>query len=341
MPVIRLRQHRLVLLVSQLCGGLLLAYASASVSEENTLPDHSPNIAAETVDVSHDYVAEEFVNFVTNIDHFFGGERDFQENNQSVLQFDMSELMQQGGARQGQFNGRTKISLPSTEKRLHLLVEADPEKGASSTDALNKPKTVDQVNAPQNVGVAARYEKAEESAWHYSTDIGIRTPLPLQPFARARVSYSIPIATSRIKLTQSAYVFSIAGAGESTQLDIENQFNPDALFRATSTATWGDIAQNFDLSQSFSVYHTIDSKHATLYQASVIGSSNPKQISDYVFSAAYRQQLNRRWLYFEINPQLHFPKSSGYNFTPLLFLRLEVLFDSVKEPSHEAATTSQ
>ena len=316
---------------------LACAYASFALADDSLLPEIVPDIAVETADVTHEYVSEEFVNFVTHVDHFFGGERDFQESNQSVLQFDVSELILQGGTRQGQFNGRTKISLPSTEKRLHLLVEADPEKNASSTDAVNKPKTVDQINAPQNVGVAARFEKAEESAWHYSSDIGIRTPLPLQPFARARVSYSLPIETSRIKLTQSAYVFSISGAGESTQLDLENQLNADAMFRATSTATWGDIAQNFDLTQSFSVYHTLDTKRATLYQASVIGSSHPKQVSDYVFSAAYRQQLNRRWLYFEINPQIHFPKSAGYNFTPMLLLRLEVLFDSVKEPSHSPA----
>ena len=312
-------------------------YSPLLLAEEYSFPDVVPDFAVETADVSRNYVSEEFVSFVTGIDHFFGGERDFQERNESVLQLDLSETLQMGGDHQAQFAGRTKISLPSTEKRLHLLVEGDPQKNTTGTDTTNKPKTLDQINAPQTVGVAARYEKAEASAWHYSTDLGIKTPLPLQPFARTRVSYSLPLENWRTKVSQSAYWFSLTGAGESTQLDIENQLSSNALFRATSTATWSDVPQNFDLSQEFSVYRTLDTKRAVLYQASVIGSSNPRQVSDYVFSAVYRQQLNRRWLYFEFNPQLHFPKSFDYRASPLLVLRLEMLFDSVRETPPDTA----
>jgi len=308
---------------------VLVFPALTSAAEDSVTPTLAES-GIQTVDTTRDYVSQQFVGFVTGVDRFFGTERNFQETNQSVLQLDLSELMQTGGRRQQQLALRTKLRLPATEQRLHLLLESDPEKNTGGANNTKLPQTLSQLVTPASYGVAVRYEKEQENVWHFSSDFGLKLPLPVQPFARTRVSYATSLDDWRMKTTQSLFWFSRTGAGETTQLDIEHLLSESVLFRTTSTATWMHQLQRFDLRQDFSVYHTLDEKRALLYQISAIGVDRPQSlVNDYVLSLSYRQQLHRRWLFFEINPQLHYPHDRNYHLTPLLILRLEMLFDAI------------
>jgi hypothetical protein len=124
------------------------------------------------------------------------------------------------------------------------------------------------------------------------------------------------------------YWFNTLGAGETTQVDLERIISPPLLFRASSIATWLNDNQNFDLRQDFSVYHTFNDRTALLYQASVIGVTNPAYaMTDFVVLLLYRYRLHKEWLFFELSPQLHYPKDREYKPSPALAMRLEVLFN--------------
>jgi hypothetical protein len=132
----------------------------------------------------------------------------------------------------------------------------------------------------------------------------------------------------RMKVAQSVFWFHSIGAGETTQLDMEHFLSNMALFRASSNATWLHDKQNFDLRQDASVYHNLGERDALLYQASVIGVSRPQlQVTEYVMLILYRYRLHRNWMFFELSPQLHFPKVDNFKSNPQLSMRLEVLFN--------------
>ncbi len=313
-----------------LCLTGALLFSSLARADEKSIEQTVAKSSIEAVDSTRDYVSEKFVGFVSGVDRFFGNERNFQEANQSVLQLDLNELMQQGGNRQARLALKAKLRLPATEERLHLLLESDPEKNVSDAEEVKQIQPVSQLAAPDNYGVAVRYEKPSESAWHYSSDVGIQVQNPIQPYARARLSKAVPLASWRMKVAETAFWFERTGSGETTLIDFEHTLGEPALFRASSSATWMHRLQSFDLRQDFSVFHTLDEQRALHYEASAIGTSRPHmQVSDYVLSLRYRQQLNRRWLFFEVNPQLHFPRDSNFKSTPLLLLRLEMLFDKI------------
>jgi hypothetical protein len=42
---------------------------------------------------------------------------------------------------------------------------------------------------------------------------------------------------------------------------------------------------------------------------------------------SYRYRLHRDWLFFELDPQLHFPADRQFHTNPALVMRLEMLFD--------------
>lgn len=293
-----------------------------------TIPQTPISDRFDSMEASRDYLSGKITSFASYIDHFFGGDRHYQESNDSVLQMDLTRVAGYGSDHKFDFAARFNLRLPITEGRLHLLLETDPEKNITAEPTPGSTVLRDKVVVPKSVALAARYATAEENVWHFSTDLGIKFPIPPKPFVRSRGSYSAPLGDWRLKAAESVYWFNTLGVGETTQLDLERIISPPLLFRASSNATWLNDKQNFDLRQDLSVYHTLTDRTALLYQASAIGVSNPQfQVTDYVFLVFYRYRMHQQWLFFELSPQLHFPKDRQYQYSPALSMRLEMLFD--------------
>lgn len=281
-------------------------------------------------DVSRDYLSEKFVGFASYIDHFFGDDRNFQESNQSLLQLDLTRVAGRGSDRKFVLSGKAKVHLPNVEKRLHLVLETNPDKNVTGEQPQAQTSPIGQVAAPESYAAAARIENDQEKLWHFSADAGIQFQgVDTSPFARARGRFAIPLEMWRLKAAETLFWFNNTGTGAATQLDLERLISEPVLFRASTNATWLMSSQNFDLRQDLSVYHTLDERSALLYQASAIGISKPQwQVTEYVALLTYRYRLHRDWVFIELSPQLHYPEADSYRVNPLLVMRLEVLFDT-------------
>lgn len=315
-----------------LLPGTYLFYPLQLLGAEQAPEQAQPAEFIYPLDAPRDYLSEKFVGFASSIDRFFGDERNYQESNKSVFQLDLTRVVEHGGDRKFALSGKAKLHLPVAEKKLHLLLESDPEKNLSGEPPPGQAVLNEKVVTPGSYGAAVRYEKAEESRWHFSADAGLKFQgVNTNPFVRTRGSYSVAVEQWRLKVAESLFWFNSIGAGESTQLDVEHFLSDPVLFRATSNVTWLDDKQSFDLRQDLSIYHTVSGRTALLYQASAIGASEPQaQVTEYVVLVLYRYRLHRDWIFFELSPQLHFPRENNYNSVPLLNLRLEMLFDGSK-----------
>lgn len=269
------------------------------------------------------------------MDRFFGNDRNYQETNKSVVQLDLTRATGYDGDHKLDLSVRANLNLPNTEKKLHLLIESNPDQNISGEPTTNQNTAINhQVSGPQSYGLALRYEaaKKELKTYNISTDAGLKFHgIRINPFMRARSSYSIPFATWRMKAAQSVYWFNTIGMGETTQVDLEHVLSEPMLFRATSNATWLKNQQNFDLRQDLSIFHTLNKRTALIYQASVIGVSNPQvEVTEYIAQVLYRYRLHREWVFFELNPQLVFPKANNFSPGFALTMRLEMLFDATR-----------
>jgi hypothetical protein len=293
------------------------------------LPLPPPPDELNALDMPHEYLAGKFVNFVSNVDRFFGDDRNYQESNDSVLQIDLVRVIGYGGERKFVPSARAKVRLPIAEQKLHLLLETDPDKYVAADPKQTLITPLKKPSTPQSYAAALRIEKTEAERWHYSADGGVKFQgLSSTPFVRARASLAEPKGEWTMKAAESLFWFNTIGAGETTQLDMERPISEPLLFRATSSATWLRDTLNFDLRQDMSVFHTLDERTAVLYQASVIGVSRPHvQLTDYVVLLLYRYRLHRDWMFLELSPQVHFPKDREFRPSSLFSLRLEMLFD--------------
>jgi hypothetical protein len=300
-------------------------------------PFAPPSVTEEVMnmmDAPRDYLSGKLVGFVSSVDRFFGDDRNYQETNDSVFQLDTSRVMGYGGERRFVVSARANVHLPIAEQKLHLLIETNPDKNTiidpKQTQA--QAQTNNEPATPQSIGAALRFIKQEAERWHLSADAGIKFQgLSTTPFVRSRASFAVLLDQWRMKPSETAFWFNTIGAGETTQLDFERTVSESVLFRASSVATWLNNTQNFDLRQDFIVFHTLDERAALLYQASVIGVSQPvTHVTDYVLLMQYRYRLHKKWMYFDVSPQLHFPVDRGYRLSPQLNLRLEMMFDEMK-----------
>jgi hypothetical protein len=308
--------------------------AQYTPSDPNNQPVDPPSLLVDPfsyVDEERDYLSSKFVTLTRSLDSFFADDRNYQESNNSLVQLDLVRVAGYGGDRKFVLSGRAKLDLPSTQKRFHLLLETNPDKNVTGEAVQNQTTPVNKVVAPESYSAAVRYEKSkvQEKPWFVSSDLGVKFQgIHANPFARARGSYAVPINEWRLKAAETVFWFNTIGAGETTQLDVERIISEPMLFRATSNATWLNDKQNFDLRQDFSVYQNLNERSALLYQASVVGVSNPQwQLNEYVALMQYRYRLHKQWVFLEVSPQVHFPKADNFKVNPAFYLRLEMLLD--------------
>lgn len=298
-----------------------------------TAQTNQPGTLLNSVDASRDYLSAKIIGYATDIDRFFGNERNYQETNNSVMQLDLDRVTGYSGDRKFLLSARANLNLPATEKRLHLLLESNPDQNIEGAPAQNQFTPLNnQVNTPQSYGLALRYEQVKEElqASHLNADAGLKFQgIKINPFVRTSGSYSIPLDQWRLKAWETVYWFNTIGAGETTQVDLEHILSPSILFRATSSATWLKDTPYFNLRQDLSLYDTVDERTALLYQLSSLGVSSPQWESTvHVASIFYRYRLHQKWMYFELSPQLYFPRTNNFQSAFTLSMRLEVLLDN-------------
>lgn len=321
-----------ILLLAAIC--FCCGYAQADESLElPTVPEAEPTLL-ESMDAPRDYLSEKIVAFTREVDQFFGDERYFQENNKSVIQLNLNETLMQGGTHPFRIEGQAKLDLPAAQKRFErfqFVLEYNPEKKTAGEVKKDQPAPPQEAATPEKYAASLRYEKSEESRWHLSSDAGIKFQLPLDPFVRTRGSYAIQLEEWRMKLAESVFWFGTIGLGETTQLDMERVLSTPVLFRATSTATCMETTQICDLRQDLSFYHTLNERSVVVYQASVIGANKPVlQETAYALLMRYRYRMHKEWMFFELSPQLYFPRTDDFRLNAMMLMRLELLFGGTK-----------
>ena len=301
------------------------------------------------IDLQRAYLSDKLVGFASEIDRFFGTERNFQETNKSVFQFDVIHTMQESVTPNIGLGYKAKFDLPNAQKHLRLMLETNPDQpqnlpGATMGQQLQlqqqQSSIFNEVSTPNSYGAAIRFENKEDSPLRLNADAGLKLDnIDVHPFARSSASYVWPLGLVQVKLTQSLYQFNTTGLGESTLLEADHHFSDKVLFRASSGATFLYVNQYFDLHQDFSIFQTLDQQESVLYQVSANGFGRPVTqfsldgssrpitgVSEYVALVLYRMRLHQDWIFVELSPQLHYPQINNFQLNAQFITRLEFMF---------------
>ncbi len=130
----------------------------------------------------------------------------------------------------------------------------------------------------------------------------------LRPRIRFRYRVEYPVDERlRLRLTQEVQrEESIASA--KTLFDAEYSFLEWLIFRSSTEIEISEEFDGYDWVQAFAIFQRVNTKASLSYETSISGISQPRFMdTDYRVAVRYKQNFHRRWLFYEIVPEITWP----------------------------------
>ena len=280
------------------------------------------------LDSAHAYLSGHLVDFVDNVDMFFGDRRIDEEARGSFVRFGYGLVANNDGTFDEVSRIKIKVDLPRIEKKLNILFASDAEDDYLAGEQQDNP--VFQGNR-SDYSTSLRYVMQESSKWNIHADAGVVLRDPPQEFVRGRLRRAETVKGWNFRFTQLLFWHDEKGLGESTQFDIETRTGWNDLLRFSANAIWTNKTNQFDYAHGLSLYHELDPRHALVFNAGILGASEPENhTTGYYFGARLRKRAaHRHWLFFELQPKLSFNEENFFKPEPTLTLYLEAIIGSI------------
>jgi hypothetical protein len=208
---------------------------------------------------------------------------------------------------------------------VRLIVEGRSEtaQAARTPDegALLEPRVTDG----NRVDIGLRYTFVERSRTNLSLSGGLRLDAPTDPFVRARYRYLQPLGErSLARVTQNLFWQDDEGFGESTRIDLESRLAPDSLLRWSTSGLFSESSDGWEWRTEGDFFRRLSRRTALNFGVSAEGVTRPSAVVDsYRTHLRFRRNFLRDWLFYEIEPELRWPREEDYDLTPGIILRLE------------------
>lgn len=263
-----------------------------------------------------------------SLDGFFASRDAHWDSNESYMILSGHTVFRKRGDIDFDPRIRVRLDLPYTKEKFRLIIESDPEEELSVQERARERSLTAFERRQTSASGAVRYIFDELDKWKLSTDLGVRFRFPPNPFWRFQASRQWQLTEYwSTRFHQRVYWYLDDGLGETSELYFERPLSPNVLFRAKSEAEWNKNEDKFDFAQIFSILQRIDMRRAAEWQIGVLGESQPTaRTTDYFANVTYRRLLYKDWLFYELTPELLFPRSDSFKPNPSISIGIEVIF---------------
>jgi hypothetical protein len=264
------------------------------------------------VDRYHTYIEQNLYGTVLWFDHFF--EDDLRKDvgpSQSSLRWSNDFRWDQ----QQHFVFRTwvraSIRLPHLSGKWRLVISGE-NKGDPTA---YKPQD------PGNPGLAVTasdrrgsteliYDLLQTRNTVVDVGAGLRIKIPPDVYLRARLIHARELAYGIVgRLTVTPYWDAADGFGESNQLDFDRLLAPRTLLRWGNSLTIAEGSNGWNWGTEVSVLQKLSEKSAITFAGSANGPTRPSTVvGKYRVYTRYRRNFKRDWLYFEVEPDINWPR---------------------------------
>lgn len=268
----------------------------------------------------------------SRLDAFFAGEDVIEKTNNSFLKLGLQ--FQQFKSERSYLEPKIKfrLDLPTVEEKIRFVFESDPteeqtieeQKSAQGSERNSKDLSESTVGA---LDLALKQKRN----WSSSTGIGVKFGDPIDPFWRFRIRgvYALTSVWA-LSSNDSLYFFHDEGWGAKAEITLQRN-GPWFVFRQTSDGRYDYDDRRWELGHTYSFLSEIDAQRAINYQIGVIAETQPEvQATGYFAHAIYRRKLHKNWLFYEMTPELYYPKDANWKPSPSITLKVEMVL-SAKE----------
>jgi hypothetical protein len=163
-----------------------------------------------------------------------------------------------------------------------------------------------------------------------SIDSGIKVSLHPDAYIRTRFQYTMPLgAVYVVRLSEIAMWQTIEHFTNTVQLDLERKFTTFTFVRWGNNVTFTEGTNGITWNTGISLFTELTPKSAISYDTNIWGVNYPGwAIQNYRIGSLYRRNFYRPWLFFELAPEVTWPKDENgrRNSTYAFMATLEIQF---------------
>jgi hypothetical protein len=308
--------------------------ASPAVDPTSAEPGKKPNAISTTVDKTHEGFERNILEQVIRLDNFFGNVKtENQQKTEYQLRWRNSLRVEQGGQVKFGTTLRANVQLTRINERLHLVVfgENEPEPFSSSLPEDPGNPGFDR-NSPslRIVNTELRYDFIRTPLLGIFLGAGVRLIIPPESFVRSRFQYTYRISdVALLRCTETLFVKKFEGVGETSEIDLERLLNRKTLLRWSNTGTVSYDIKGMEWGSELSLIRELSPRSGITLAGGVYGTTRTNVVvENYRMFARYRRNFLRSWLFYELEPEISWPRGADGSFPASLALtfRMEVVF---------------
>jgi hypothetical protein len=327
-----------------------LPSATTPLSAEPVLPAAPTQESAEPVrpetsfaDETHDSLERGILQQVVRLDNFFGKVNSKKEQRSAYyLRWRSSARLEQGDGLKLGTALRANVSLSRISERLKLTISGENEPDPFAPSLPEDPGNPGFDRTTRNariVNTELRYQLIRAPDSDLFTGVGVDLAWPPKAFARARYNYSHKFSEVTVAhLTETMFAKTPYGVGETTELSLERLLAPKTVLRWASSGTVSQEIGALEWGSELSLLHELSSRGAITASAGVFGTTGQDDvISNYRLLLRYRRNFLRSWLFFELEPEITWPRGADGSFPAAyaVTFRLEVVFQGQEKKAPE------
>jgi hypothetical protein len=307
-----------------LCGIFFFNGVQIGSSEEVS---PVPSVKEDFLERFHSSVSEDVLNTAYWLDSFFGGVRIDEETKKSRLRVNVSLDLEKDQKSVVRSNTNINLVLPRLKNHFQLLFGGDTEETIDTKDSASQ--VLEKFNDTENYSSALRYILLAAQGWDTSLDGGVKLSSGSNFFVRTRIRKNIELAPWIFRITERLTLFEEIGLESISSVDFDRKISENFFFRITPSATWRE--ELWTLNPSVSVFHQWDERLATAFVFGVNISTDPNtQVEEYALKIKLRKKIKGDWLFFEMVPELSFPREESFNVIPKIEFKIEAIFGNLK-----------
>lgn len=298
--------------------------AASAVRAEAELPE-----SGETgLDRLHEAVGERVTVTATWLDSFLSNEQYEAEANETSLRWRLRSFSAKGEGTDLSNKLRLRLRLPGSQNRALLFIRGDSE-GIDSTDSLSEQIEDDFTGRDEDsISLGVRYFLDSGIRRNTSLSGGVRIRGgSLVGFVRPRYRHFREFPNFDLRFVQELAWYSDEGLESETLLQLERPVLDRWFFRGSARVDWYEDEDGLFPSLGLNWRRPIDEHRVVSVSWNNYFVTEPDtELDSSVLRVQYRRQVWRRWLSFEVSPQIAIPRDEDYDVKPGLSLKLEAEF---------------
>lgn len=317
----------------------LSAVKKVSAQEtKTTIPrTHSKRTLRAEIEKAHSFVSKKIINASIRLDNLLGHNEKDDETPDSHVRVKTESSYNQIHGPLYKTKINTKISLPRTQKRLHVFFNNldDEENKGEKIETLDDhtggaDKNLNDTLDGEGFSGGLRQMFLTSPHLHLHVDAGARLRKPIDPYLRAKARQSFEPGPWAVHFNQHAFVYRYNGYGYDLGVSFDRPLGYDLHLRQSNLAAYRHTNHYYELQHGLNLIQPLGKSRVLNYFVSGTGITEPStHVTSYNFGVSYRRPVGWPWMIFTVTPLMNYPKILHFRANPGIAMQLETTFGAM------------